>query len=297
MQQIQRNEELGFTLWVDTKNQSVAIGLEASWYVRTLLSLPVELNDREVNSQICEELQIQFPSETSQWHFDYAALNPATAVDGLGAWEVFALSNKHMDSLLAMCNDKQWKLVCVAPLSTLAQGQWGSGVRFYPSRQQRLSQLWRKRCLRGGMGLCAGILLSMGLGSGYSIASAYWGNKTNLPKEVAPVQPLLAKEPSLEPWMAQEFGRIQGPLEHYPLEELLLVGVIHQSGKTNALIRIKQPQNLELHSVRVGDYLGNKFGRIVIISPESIWIHERLQDDSGAWIERESRLQLVSNAV
>jgi type IV pilus assembly protein PilP len=95
----------------------------------------------------------------------------------------------------------------------------------------------------------------------------------------------------------RQFERIKGPLEDYPLEDLYLVGVIHQSGKTNALILIKQHKNLGLHSVRVGDYLGNKFGRILKISHENVWIKERHQDDSGVWIERDSTLHLVSHAV
>ncbi len=31
--QVDRDEELGLTIWTDTTSQSVSIGLEESWYV------------------------------------------------------------------------------------------------------------------------------------------------------------------------------------------------------------------------------------------------------------------------
>jgi Tfp pilus assembly PilM family ATPase len=83
---------LGLTVWIDTQNQSVSIGLEESWYVRSLVSLPVDLSERELSAQVFEELQIQFPAEASDWLFDYVALNQAPPVDGLQAWEIFAFS-------------------------------------------------------------------------------------------------------------------------------------------------------------------------------------------------------------
>jgi hypothetical protein len=52
--QIDRFEELGLTVWVDTNGQSVSIGLEESWYVRSVVSLPVELSEREIKSQVYE---------------------------------------------------------------------------------------------------------------------------------------------------------------------------------------------------------------------------------------------------
>ena len=60
--QIDRDEALGLTVWIDTPSQSVSIGLEESWYVRTVVSLPVELSERELSEQVSEELQMQFPS-------------------------------------------------------------------------------------------------------------------------------------------------------------------------------------------------------------------------------------------
>ena len=75
--QVNRDEALGLTVWIDTQNQSVSIGLEESWYVRSVVSLPVDLSERELSAQVVEELQIQFPAEASDWLFDYVALNQA----------------------------------------------------------------------------------------------------------------------------------------------------------------------------------------------------------------------------
>ena len=155
--QVNRDEALGLTVWIDTQSQSVSMGLEESWYVRSVVSLPVDLSERELSAQVVEELLIQFPVEASDWLFDYVALSQAPPVDGLQAWEIFALASKHMVSLRNICGEKQWRLVCVAPISMLAQAQIGTGVCFYPSRQQRFRQLWRKRCIKGGAGLGAGL--------------------------------------------------------------------------------------------------------------------------------------------
>jgi len=83
--QIDRDEALGLTVWIDTPSQSVSIGLEESWYVRTVVSSPVELSERELSEQVSEELQMQFPSETSEWIFDFMTLHQAPPVDGLRA--------------------------------------------------------------------------------------------------------------------------------------------------------------------------------------------------------------------
>jgi Tfp pilus assembly protein PilP len=294
---VDRDEALGLTVWIDAPSQSVSIGLEESWYVRTVVSLPVELSERELSAQLCEELQIQFPAETSDWLFDYVTLNQAPPVDGLRAWEVFALASKHMASLNNICNEKQWRLVCVAPVSVLAQAQLGTGVCFYPSRQQRVRQLWRKRCIKGGMGLGVGLLLSLGLGPGYSLANAYWVGAPQPPYALAQAEPMVVSAPKIEPWIEEELNRIKEPLERYGLEELRLVGFIQQGRNTKALILVKGQQKPEIHSVRLGEHLGKNFGRVLQITHSAVVLNELHQDDSGAWIERETNLSLVTDAT
>jgi len=295
--QSDRFEELGLTVWVDTHSQLVSIGLEESWYVRSVVSLPVELSERELKSQVHEELQIQLPSESSDWLFDFTPLNAAPPVDGLRTWEVFALASKRMATLHNMCHEKQWRLACVAPLVTLAQAQLGTGVCFYPTRQQRVRQLWRKRCIKGGVGVCVALVMSLGLGSGYSLASAYWSDNRLVPQEIAQLEVPVENTPQHEAWMLKEFERTKEPLEFYGLEDLQLVGFIQQERHTKALILVKGQQKLGIYKVREGEYLGKNFGRILQITHSAVVLNELHQDDVGVWTERKTSLQLVTDAT
>ena len=296
--QVKQVQELGLTLWIDMHSQSVSVGLEESWYVRSVVSLPIDLSKREIFTQLSEELQIQFPSEAHDWLLDYAALNEAPPVDGLRTWVVFALANKHMSAIHKMCSENQWRLVCVAPLATLALAlaQLGSGPCFYPTRQQRQRQLWRKRYIKGGLGLCAGLLLSFGLGSGYSLASAYWGEPLHPSQEAMPA-PFIEKHPTPEPWMVREFERDKSPLEFYHLGDLRLVGFIQQGNHTQALIRVHGQQSLGIQSVRIGDYLGKNFGRVLQITDQSVVLQELQQDASGLWSIKKANLQLADDNI
>ena len=294
--QVDRDEKLGLTVWIETHTQSVSIGLEESWYVRSLVSLPIDLSEREIRSQVCEELQIQFLSDSRDWLYDYLALNEVPPVDGLRVWEVFALASKHMAAICKMCDEKQWHLTCVAPLATLAQAQLGIGACFYPSRQHRQHQLWRKRFIKGGLGLCAGLVLSFGLGSGYSLASAYWENASDHPKEFVQVIPSVESHTRPAPWMEKEFERVKEPLELYNLEDLRLVGFIQQGKSANALVSVSGQRNLGIQSVRLGEHLGKNFDRIQQITHNALLLNELHQDASGVWIERETSLKLATDA-
>jgi Tfp pilus assembly protein PilP len=257
----------------------------------------VELSERELKSQVYEELQIQFPSESSDWLFDFAPLNAAPPVDGLRTWEVFALASKRMATLHNMCHEKQWRLACVAPLVTLAQAQLGTGVCFYPTRQQRVRQLWRKRCIKGGVGVCVALVMSLGLGSGYSLASAYWSDNTLVPQEIAQLEVPVENTPQHEAWMLKEFERTKEPLEFYGLEDLQLVGFIQQGRHAKALILVKGQQKLGIYNVREGEHLGKNFGRILQITHSAVVLNELHQDDVGVWTERKTSLQLVTDAT
>ena len=152
--QVERDEELGLTIWIDTTNQSVSIGLEESWYVRSIVSLPVDLSGRELNEQICEELHMQFPTQSMDWLFDYVPLNGAPPLDGLQAWELFALASKQMVAIRKLCS---------APRNACPSATWSGGVFLSnatastkPAVAQALYQGWPrvmcKPCLVFGCG-------------------------------------------------------------------------------------------------------------------------------------------------
>jgi type IV pilus assembly protein PilP len=81
-------------------------------------------------------------------------------------------------------------------------------------------------------------------------------------------------------------------LEAFPLDSMKMVGTVSRQGQPNGLLKV---DNL-LHSVKVGDYLGQNFGRILKITESGIELREIVQDASGEWVERISTLQLQEAA-
>jgi type IV pilus assembly protein PilP len=85
-----------------------------------------------------------------------------------------------------------------------------------------------------------------------------------------------------------ELNRRKEPLEAYPLDAIALVGSLNRGGRASALVRA---DNL-LYEVRVGNYLGQNFGRITKITETEMTLREIVQDAAGEWIERTASLQL-----
>jgi len=87
-----------------------------------------------------------------------------------------------------------------------------------------------------------------------------------------------------------DLGRRKEALEAYPLESLKMVGTLERSSERWALL--KTPDN-NLYRVRKGNYLGQNFGVIAMITDSSITLKELIQDTGGSWSERTSNLQLL----
>ncbi len=81
-------------------------------------------------------------------------------------------------------------------------------------------------------------------------------------------------------------------LESYPLDSMTMVGTLHQGGKSHALLMVDN----RLHDVKVGDYIGQNYGRITGISDTEITLNETVQDATGEWIDRTSTLQIQEKA-
>ena len=92
--------------------------------------------------------------------------------------------------------------------------------------------------------------------------------------------------------LAAEINRRKEPLEAYPLDSMSMVGSVVQGGRPYALLRV---DNL-LYQVKVGDYLGQNYGKITKISETDVSFREIVQDAAGEWIERTSALQLQEKA-
>jgi type IV pilus assembly protein PilP len=92
--------------------------------------------------------------------------------------------------------------------------------------------------------------------------------------------------------LASEMNRRKEPLEAFPMDSMSMVGSVTKNGQQYALLRV---DNL-LYQVKVGDYLGQNYGKITRISETEVSLREVVQDAAGEWIERTSTLQLQEKA-
>lgn len=88
--------------------------------------------------------------------------------------------------------------------------------------------------------------------------------------------------------IAPELARRKEPLEEFPLDSMALVGSLVQTGKPVALVTVGKL----LYQVKVGDHLGQSYGRVTKISETEVTLREIAQDAAGEWIERAASLQL-----
>jgi len=77
-------------------------------------------------------------------------------------------------------------------------------------------------------------------------------------------------------------------LEGYPLDTVKMVGTIEKNGVIHAVLRIDR----SVHQVVKGQHIGQNYGRITGITEEAVSIREIVQDASGGWGERLSKLEL-----
>lgn len=85
-----------------------------------------------------------------------------------------------------------------------------------------------------------------------------------------------------------ELARRKEPLEEFPLDTIALVGNLVRGGKPVALVTVGKL----LYQVRLGDHLGQNYGRITKIVETEVTLREIVQDAAGEWIERTASLQL-----
>lgn len=88
--------------------------------------------------------------------------------------------------------------------------------------------------------------------------------------------------------IAPELARRKEPLEASPLDAVVMVGSVVKGGQPMALVKV---ENL-IYQVRVGNYLGQNYGRITEITESNLSLREIVQDSAGEWMERPATLQL-----
>jgi len=88
--------------------------------------------------------------------------------------------------------------------------------------------------------------------------------------------------------VAPELARRKEPLEAFPLDSMVLVGSIRSAGQPVALVRVDSL----LYQVKIGNYLGQNYGRVMKIDETEVTLREIVQDAVGEWIEHVATLQL-----
>lgn len=88
--------------------------------------------------------------------------------------------------------------------------------------------------------------------------------------------------------ISPELARRKEALESFPLDAVSMVGTLDKKNTPVALLKVDKL----LYQAKVGNYVGQNYGRIVKISDTEIVLREIAQDASGEWIERKVNLQL-----
>jgi type IV pilus assembly protein PilP len=86
-----------------------------------------------------------------------------------------------------------------------------------------------------------------------------------------------------------DLDRRREALEAVPLDIIKMVGTITQGGIRYALVEV---DNRAVNQVKIGNYIGQNYGKITKIDDESIEIKEIYLDAGGDWAERVQKLEL-----
>jgi type IV pilus assembly protein PilP len=79
-------------------------------------------------------------------------------------------------------------------------------------------------------------------------------------------------------------------LEQFPLDTLRMVGTLADRRASFGLVR---GSNGLVHRVRVGEHMGQNYGRIVAISESEIQLVEIISDGLGGYLERPAAIALT----
>lgn len=114
------------------------------------------------------------------------------------------------------------------------------------------------------------------------VADPFSPNKITLASD----QPVAAR-PTNGP--RPDTNRRREPLESFPLDNIRMVGHVTSGGQSYALLQVEAV----VYQVRVGNYVGPHFGRIVKVTESEVTVREMVQDGAGEWAERENALRLA----
>jgi type IV pilus assembly protein PilP len=89
-----------------------------------------------------------------------------------------------------------------------------------------------------------------------------------------------------------ELARRKEPLEAFPTDTMSLVGSLIKEGQPVALVRVDSL----LYQVKLGNYIGQNYGKVTRITETEVTLREIVQDAVGEWIERIATLELQERA-
>lgn len=86
-----------------------------------------------------------------------------------------------------------------------------------------------------------------------------------------------------------DMNRRREPLEEFPLDTLRMVGTLERDQERWGLV---QARDGTVHRLKVGNYIGQNYGKIVAISEQEISLVEIVPDGLGGWTERKAALAI-----
>jgi type IV pilus assembly protein PilP len=98
-----------------------------------------------------------------------------------------------------------------------------------------------------------------------------------------------AGEKKAESELAPNKDRPKEPLEQFPLDSLRMVGTLTRDGNRWGLI--KDPKGT-IHRIRPGNHMGQNYGRVVTVKPETVRVVELIPDGDGGWRERKAAVAI-----
>lgn len=107
-------------------------------------------------------------------------------------------------------------------------------------------------------------------------------------KEAGEAKPR-AIDPRQQALLAEMRDRNREDLENHELDSLRMVGTLQDAGQ---LWGIVLDRTGTVHRVKVGNYMGRNFGKILSITEEKIELREIVDDGSGGFEERAARVAL-----
>lgn len=85
-----------------------------------------------------------------------------------------------------------------------------------------------------------------------------------------------------------DLSRRKEATENFPLDTVTMVGTLERPGMSYALVKA----DATVYHVRVGNFVGQNFGKIVGISESAVEVVETVKDENGEWAQRPTRLEL-----